>query len=357
MTRLEKNARPPVFFLFFLVGNPPPGTSQGDPDLPLFFDPGVDLAGGHFRRKNSLAHKKSSPFPPSYHFGTVNPLTPPDATTSGQPPPYAVLLKALDAPHVGRALKMIIAEESAKHIINALASPPQTNADGVPIPQAIHGRPSVYEFMIASLVAMQATVTKVLVHDLDARSTYHARVYYRLAGSDVEAHVDARPSDALNIALRAQCTNVYVHNNLMSMHGVDVQAEDERAAKSAESSASCHSKGIRNGNMHSHAAVTRQQHGNVSVTPSPPPQLRVNIKRAKARLKDRTAELQLRMDVATAEERYEDAAQIRDELDHVLMSDRSQSLLVALEAAAEDGRHNEAERLYEMLMKHLDVQA
>jgi len=288
---------------------------------------------------------------------TVNPLTPPDATTSGQPPPYAVLLKALDAPHVGRALKMIIAEESAKHIINALASPPQTNADGVPIPQAIHGRPSVYEFMIASLVAMQATVTKVLVHDLDARSTYHARVYYRLAGSDVEAHVDARPSDALNIALRAQCTNVYVHNNLMSMHGVDVQAEDERAAKSAESSASCHSKGIRNGNMHSHAAVTRQQHGNVSVTPSPPPQLRVNIKRAKARLKDRTAELQLRMDVATAEERYEDAAQIRDELDHVLMSDRSQSLLVALEAAAEDGRHNEAERLYEMLMKHLDVQA
>lgn len=312
---------------------------------------------GTFEGRIVWLTKKNLPLPPSYHFGTVNPLTPPDATTSGQPPPYAVLLKALDAPHVGRALKMIIAEESAKHIINALASPPQTNADGVPIPQAIHGRPSVYEFMIASLVAMQATVTKVLVHDLDARSTYHARVYYRLAGSDVEAHVDARPSDALNIALRAQCTNVYVHNNLMSMHGVDVQAEDERAAKSAESSASCHSKGIRNGNMHSHAAVTRQQHGNVSVTPSPPPQLRVNIKRAKARLKDRTAELQLRMDVATAEERYEDAAQIRDELDHVLMSDRSQSLLVALEAAAEDGRHNEAERLYEMLMKHLDVQA
>ena len=61
---LGEKRLPPVFFLFFLVGNPPPGTSQGDPDLPLFFDPGVDLAGGHIRRKNSLAHKKTSPFPP-----------------------------------------------------------------------------------------------------------------------------------------------------------------------------------------------------------------------------------------------------------------------------------------------------
>ena len=57
---LGEKRLPPVFFL---VGKPPPGTSQGDPDLPLFFDRGVDLAGGHFRRKNSLAHKKNLPLP------------------------------------------------------------------------------------------------------------------------------------------------------------------------------------------------------------------------------------------------------------------------------------------------------
>ena len=63
------------------------------------------------------------------------------------------------------------------------------------------------------------------------------------------------------------------------------------------------------------------------------------------------------MEVAKSEERYEDAAMIRDQLEHIMLTDRSASLLVALEAAAEDGRHGEAEILYEQLMEVMRSEA
>ena len=108
-------------------------------------------------------------------------------------------------------------------------------ASSSPAPYASpSGRPNVYEFMESSLRAMSAEVTRVLVHALDAGGTFHARVYFRVpttTGTDgnggghgghdggngnsgggwCECDVDARPSDSINLALRAGA-RVFVRN-------------------------------------------------------------------------------------------------------------------------------------------------
>ena len=300
------------------------------------------------------------PAPPApTHARAVSALAPPPVDGHARRhSDYKVLLKARDGPHSGRCLKIIIAEETAKHLARAVSYAAGGDAAvtaGVPPPPVTLGRPTVYEFMTASLAAIDAKVQCILVHALDASATFHARVLFSVPGNEREMDVDARPSDALNLAVRTG-SPVYVHNALLASHSVDPMQEAAADARLAGGSAAEGTSPPANGqhpNHPHHAAAAPPP----PPPPPPPPQLLLNIRRAKAALKDRTSELHLRMEVAKSEERYEDAAMIRDQLEHIMLTDRSASLLVALEAAAEDGRHGEAEILYEQLMEVMRSEA
>ena len=147
----------------------------------------------------------------------------------------------------------------------------------VPPPPVTLGRPTVYEFMTASLAAIDAKVQCILVHALDASATFHARVLFSVPGNEREMDVDARPSDALNLAVRTG-SPVYVHNALLASHSVDPMQEAAADARLAGGSAAEGTSPPANGqhpNHPHHAAAAPPP----PPPPPPPPQLLLNIRR------------------------------------------------------------------------------
>jgi len=93
-------------------------------------------------------------------------------------------------------------------------------------------RPLTHDLFIASIEQLGARVDRVVISDL-ADETYHARLYLVHDGSEVE--VDARPSDALALAVRSEAS-IYAAEEVLEQAalGTDPDA-DEEEGEEAES--------------------------------------------------------------------------------------------------------------------------
>jgi bifunctional DNase/RNase len=185
-------------------------------------------------------------------------------------------------------------------------------------------RPLTHDLMKSTLEALGYRVTKVRITAL-VGNTYHARVHYGRArsapspsgdgvaagGMPAEVDVDARPSDAVNLAVR---------------FGAPIYVNKEVAARMAQPSHALES-GSPGASSEHHADVVRSCREEI------------------AAFNDPTIMHKLQMQLAIAEERFEDATTLRDAIDRILASDRALSLVVAMETALEDGRYEEAARL------------
>lgn len=171
-------------------------------------------------------------------------------------------------------------------------------------------RPMTHDLMKNTLELLGFRVTKVRVNALIG-NTYHARIHYskgrdRKAEDYQEIDVDARPSDAINLAIRFGAP-VYVNKIVAAKMAQPPEHFEQREESHAEISRSC--------------------------------------KEEMVRYQDPTVLYKLQLQVAAAEERFDDAAKLRDRIDKMLASDRALSLVVAMETALEDGRYEEAARL------------
>lgn len=178
-------------------------------------------------------------------------------------------------------------------------------------------RPMTHDLASAMLLQMGCRVTKVSVTEL-VGSTYHARVYWTapaassLAAKEQsgELNIDARPSDAINFAVR---------------FGAPIYVARAVAAKMSHPAAEI--------------AIRTETITDIDRT------CREDV----ANTKDPTIGLQLELQLAISRERYSEAARLRAEIDKMLTGDRMLSLVVAIETALEDKRFEEAQRLRDQL--------
>ncbi|GAB4822363.1 hypothetical protein N2152v2_009409 [Parachlorella kessleri] len=169
-------------------------------------------------------------------------------------------------------------------------------------------RPLTHDLMRNMVDALGFRVTKVRVTAL-VGNTYHARVHLARGRNGKEPEtkevdIDARPSDAINLAVR---------------FGAPIYVNKDIATKMARTRLEEHTE--------SHHQIVR------------------SCKEEIVQYQDPTIMHKLNLQLAVAEERFDDAAAIRDTIDKVLASDRALSLVVAIETALEDGRYEEAARL------------
>ncbi|KAK3282829.1 hypothetical protein CYMTET_9454 [Cymbomonas tetramitiformis] len=184
-------------------------------------------------------------------------------------------------------------------------------------------RPMTYDFMRNSLDAIGCEVTKVHVTEIK-NNTFYARVFYvsRIGDLQTEVDVDARPSDALNLALRCQAP-IYVHKDV--------------AASSAFVMAD--STGVKDHRREPAAKIDFEK-----------------IQKRAKRRRDPALELRARMAMAVALERYEDAARFRDEIANTVGNDETARLLLLLEQAIADERFTDAVQIRDKL-EELDNEA
>jgi uncharacterized protein len=115
-----------------------------------------------------------------------------------------------------RALPIWIGEAEAKAIVAALD----------PRPSA---RPMTHDLCLAMLDAGSMVVEKVMIHSLK-NSTFFATIYVQLG--ELKKEIDARPSDAIAIALRAKCP-IWVMEEVIVEASVPVDQDADEAERRA----------------------------------------------------------------------------------------------------------------------------
>jgi len=83
-------------------------------------------------------------------------------------------------------------------------------------------RPMTHDLIAGILRDLDVELVKVTVNDFD-RSVYYATLHLRIgANADRLQEVDARPSDAIALALRAQC-GIWVSEQVVDKTGIQVE--------------------------------------------------------------------------------------------------------------------------------------
>jgi bifunctional DNase/RNase len=115
-----------------------------------------------------------------------------------------------------RALPIWIGEAEAKAIVAALDPRPSS-------------RPMTHDLCLAMLDAGSMVVEKVMIHSLK-NSTFFATIYVQQA--EIKKEIDARPSDAIAIALRAKCP-IWVMEEVIVEASVPVDQDADEAERQA----------------------------------------------------------------------------------------------------------------------------
>lgn len=178
-------------------------------------------------------------------------------------------------------------------------------------------RPMTYDLTTRMLLLMGCKVTKVAVTQL-VGATYHGRIHWSVPSSSALADssasqdlvIDARPSDAINFAVRFGAP-IYVARSVAAKMAVPASEIAVRSESVTD--------------------IVRTCREDVAHFPDP------------------TLQLQLQLQIAISNESYVEAGRLRKEIDSMLTADRALSLVVAIETALEDKRFEEAKRLRDQL--------
>lgn len=144
---------------------------------------------------------------------------------------------------------------------------------GVEVP-----RPLTHDLIISFVSHLRAEVTRIEIYDI-REGTFYARILLRTEGGDIA--VDARPSDAIGVAVRALCP-VFIAESVVEEAGISVNLVAGLRLGEADSS---------------------------SASPSSVPDAIVPVSS-----EGEIGKLRAELETAVAEEDYERAAAIRDKL-------------------------------------------
>lgn len=171
-------------------------------------------------------------------------------------------------------------------------------------------RPITHDILknIVQLVGYRCT--KIRITDI-VSNTYYARIHLAKVnasgGSEEEVDIDARPSDAINLAVRFGAP-MYVNKRI-----AETQSSPANEAYPTTSE--------------SHAEIVR------------------SVRETLASYEDPTVMYQLQKELAVKEERFEDAKSLQQHIYHEMTHNQLLRLVVAMEAALADGRYDEAARI------------
>lgn len=173
-------------------------------------------------------------------------------------------------------------------------------------------RPLTHDLTKSLLGCIGYRVTKIRITDI-VSNTYYARIFVaRFNAQGVqegdEVDVDARPSDAINLAVRFGAP-MYVNKRIAEV--ATTLPTDAHSPQGSESNAD----------------IVR------------------SVREALASFEDPTVMFQLQKELAIKNQRFEDAATFQQYIFHEMTHNQMLRLVVAMEAAVSDQRYDEAARL------------
>lgn len=123
---------------------------------------------------------------------------------------------------------VILRDYEGKRYLPILIGPFEATAialalEGTPVP-----RPLSHDLMKSIIESLKATVTRIIIHDIHD-NTFYAKVILETDGKTIE--IDARPSDSIALALRANAPIFVSERIVLEETVVDKSVEDKDIKK------------------------------------------------------------------------------------------------------------------------------
>ncbi|HSN53152.1 MAG TPA: bifunctional nuclease family protein [Candidatus Sulfomarinibacteraceae bacterium] len=149
-------------------------------------------------------------------------------TDTSPSPPVKMTVRALVVDPSSNSPVIILARPEENAYLPIWIGVCEANAIAVSLEGVTTPRPMTHDLMVSLISSLGFTLDHILIHSL-AESVFHASLH--LVGSDGKStrEVDARPSDAIAIALRAKA-DVLVDPSVLEQ-AVVTEATQEEAVK------------------------------------------------------------------------------------------------------------------------------
>ncbi|HHV43793.1 MAG TPA: bifunctional nuclease family protein [Firmicutes bacterium] len=118
---------------------------------------------------------------------------------------------------------VVITDTQERGFIPIVIGPAEANAITIQLEGIQPPRPITHDLIASMLEALGAKIVKVVITDL-RDETYYARIYIETDKGQID--VDARPSDAIALALRTDCP-IYISEQVAAKAMVNNKPIDE----------------------------------------------------------------------------------------------------------------------------------
>jgi len=133
-----------------------------------------------------------------------------------------VTVRGLTLDPVTNAPIVILKAEGGRRLLPIWIGLFEANAIALEMEKIATQRPMTHDLLKSIVEALGARVDRAVVDDLE-ENTFHASIYLR--AGDAERRLDARPSDAIALALRAQAP-IFVTRDVLE-RSTKIEIEDE----------------------------------------------------------------------------------------------------------------------------------
>jgi hypothetical protein len=110
---------------------------------------------------------------------------------------------------------VVLKDQGSNRYLSIWIGQPEADAITIHMTDSRVARPLTHDLIVSLLRDLNATVRYVLVNEL-RDDTYYARIIIR-SKDGKELNIDARPSDAIALAVRVGCS-IYVDDEIMAQH-------------------------------------------------------------------------------------------------------------------------------------------
>lgn len=128
---------------------------------------------------------------------------------------------------------VVLKEKNASRLLPIWIGRNEADAIAMRIQGIVHARPLTHDLIVNAIKALGGSITHILINDL-AEDVFFARIVLDLNGQHVE--VDARSSDAINVAVRAEVP-IYVDEQILNRAAIsgDIEESEEPGSSKAVS--------------------------------------------------------------------------------------------------------------------------
>ena len=118
---------------------------------------------------------------------------------------------------------VMLKEKGAKRYLPIFIGPAEANAIAIKLRGETLSRPLTHDLLRNTVEALGASVDSIKINDL-MNDTFYAKIVFNVEGEQLE--IDARPSDALALAVRVDVP-IYAEESVLDKAGISLEKVEE----------------------------------------------------------------------------------------------------------------------------------